>query len=372
MEWLKWFVGATTDPKFAVVAKRSGQNMASVIAVWAMLLERAGQADERGEIEGFDCEGADIVLGLEDGAACSIMQAMQAKGLIDGECITNWDKRQRREEPEAVKERKRLQREREKLAAEMAAIEKARAELLAASQDVTPCHAGSHDVTDVTHKKREEKKEERQGGGDNARARDAHPMPEIHPEQFQGAKEIPHPADSRSAVLVQPFSEPPATVSSMPKRTDCPSKGNPQWQCFLSCWQVYPVKQKQEKAWCEWMRLHANGTLAEPYAIRDAIILLAQEDSRWQRGKIPDMANWLNNKGWNDLPFTEPVAAPGCTPRDGPPVARTQAQRNKQNLEGIAAFVNAAGRRIADNGYGTNSRIGIGQDGGSLSASPGR
>lgn len=63
MEWLKWFVGATTDPKFAVIARRSKQNMASVIAVWAMLLERAGQADERGEVEGFDCEGADIVLG---------------------------------------------------------------------------------------------------------------------------------------------------------------------------------------------------------------------------------------------------------------------------------------------------------------------
>lgn len=216
----------------------------------------------------------------------------------------------------------------------------------------------------LTHKDKE--------GGDNARARDAHPMSEIHPEQFQGAKEIPHPADSRSAVLVQPFSEPPATVSSMPKRTDCPSKGNPQWPAFSSCWQVYPVQQGKEAAWREWMRLYANGTLAEPYAIRDAILLLAQEDSRWQRGKIPNMAKWLNAKGWEDQPFKEPAAAPGCTPRDGPPVARTQAQRNKQNLEGIAAFVNAAGRRIADNGYGTNSRIGIGQDGGSLSASPGR
>ena len=92
MEWLKWFVGATTDPKFAVIARRSKQNMASVIAVWAMLLERAGQADERGEVEGFDCEGADIVLGLEDGVTCSILQAMQDKGLIANGCITNWDK----------------------------------------------------------------------------------------------------------------------------------------------------------------------------------------------------------------------------------------------------------------------------------------
>ena len=122
-----------------------------------MLLERAGQADDRGEVEGFDCEGADIVLGLEDGAACSILQAMRDKGLITNGRITNWDKRQRRDEPEAVKERKRLQREREKLAAEMAAIEKARAELNEKSQDVTPRHATSQGVTNVTHKRREEK-----------------------------------------------------------------------------------------------------------------------------------------------------------------------------------------------------------------------
>ena len=367
MELLKWFVGATTDPKFAVVAKRSGQNMASVIAVWAMLLERAGQADERGRIDGFDCEGADTVLGLEDGAACSIMQAMQAKGLIDGGCITNWDKRQRREEPEAVKERKRLQREREKLAAELATLEKARAELLAASRNVTPCHAESHDVTDVTHKRREDKKEEIQGGGYNAGARIASFAPEIPPETVQGASEEKNPADSGSAVLVQPFSDTPATVSSMPKRTDCPSKGNPQWQCFLSCWQVYPVKQGQEAAWREWMRLHGNGTLAEPYVIRDAIILLAQEDSRWQRGKVPNMAKWLNGKGWNDLPFAEPAAAQSNVPRDGPPVARTQAQRNRQNLEGLAAFVRAAEKELTHGN--TTAHIGrIGTHGHSLPA----
>lgn len=210
-----------------------------------------------------------------------------------------------------------------------------------------------------THKDKE--------GGDNAGARDVAPMPGTPPEQFQGDPDGLNPADSGSAVLVQPFSEPAATVSSMPKRTDCPSKGNPQWQCFMSCWQVYPVKQGQEAAWCEWMRLHANGTLAESYAIRDAIILLAQEDSRWQRGKVPNMAKWLSGKGWNDSPYVEPAAAQGITPRDGPPVARTQAQRNRQNLEGIAAFVRAADREIG-NGNRTAHIGGIGAHGHSLPA----
>ena len=337
MEWLKWFVGATTDPKFAVIARRSKQNMASVIAVWAMLLERAGQADERGEVEGFDCEGADIVLGLEDGAACSILQAMQDKGLIANGCITNWDKRQRREEPEAVKERKRLQREREKLAAEMAAIEKARAELNKKSQNVTPRHATSQDVTNVTHKRRGEEIEE-QEGGDNARASEV-PAVEANPDD-------------------------PSPAQGVPKRTDCPSKGNPQWAAFSSCWQVYPVQQGKEAAWCEWMRLHGNGTLADSYAIRDAILLLTQEDSRWLRGKVPNMAKWLNSKGWDDQPFKEPAA----TPRDGPPVARTQAQRNRRNLEGMAAFVRAADKEIG-NGNTTARIDGIGTHGHCLPAS---
>lgn len=222
-----------------------------------------------------------------------------------------------------------------------------------------------------SYNEEEVKKEERREGGYNAGARIASFAPEIPPETVQGATGEKNSADSGSAVLVQPFSDTPATVSSMPKRTDCPSKGNPQWQCFLSCWQVYPVKQGQEAAWREWMRLHANGTMAESYVIRDAIILLAQEDSRWQRGKVPNMAKWLNGKGWNDCPYVEPAASQGNVPRDGPPVARTQAQRNRQNLEGLAAFVRAAEQELT-HGYEAENINGIGAHGRSLPAGVGR
>lgn len=209
------------------------------------------------------------------------------------------------------------------------------------------------------------------GREDRAPARNARPMPKTYPEQFQGDPDELNPANSKSAVLVQPFSGVPDTVSSMPKRTDCPGKGNPQWTAFSSCWQVYPVQQGKEAAWREWMRLHGNGTLAEAYAIRDAIILLSQEDSRWQRGKVPNMARWLNGKGWEDQPFREP-AAQGLAPGGGPPAGRTQAQRNRQNLENLAAFVGAADRRLANNGYPAENRNRIGQNGYALPASAGR
>lgn len=100
---------------------------------------------------------------------------------------------------------------------------------------------------------------------------------------------------------------------SNPKHTDCPSKGNPQWKAFLSCWQVYPVQQDQEGAWREWMRLHQNGTLADCFEIRDAILTLTAKDTRWQNGKVPTMANWLNRKRWNDKPYQETTRASPAT-----------------------------------------------------------
>lgn len=102
MEWLRWFEGSTTDPKFAVVARRTGYPVAFVIAVWAQLLERASASKERGCIDGYDCEGADVSLGLPDGAACAIVQGLKDKGLIDEYRVCKWEQRQvkREREPE--------------------------------------------------------------------------------------------------------------------------------------------------------------------------------------------------------------------------------------------------------------------------------
>ena len=95
MAWFKLYEGTATDPKLAVIARRSGQTVAVVLAIWCLLLEQASAAEERGDIAKFDCEAADVVLGLPDGVACTVLEAMRAKGLVteDG-WITNWQKRQ--------------------------------------------------------------------------------------------------------------------------------------------------------------------------------------------------------------------------------------------------------------------------------------
>ncbi len=90
---------------------------------------------------------------------------------------------------------------------------------------------------------------------------------------------------------------------SVPKKTDAPSKGTPEWSAFLTCWESYPVKQGQEDAWKEWMRLKANGTLALAWEIRDSILTHIAEDTRWQRGMVPEFSRWLKGKRWNDKPY---------------------------------------------------------------------
>ena len=117
MHWFRWYTGTATDPKFLVVARLSGQNVAAVVAVWAMLLERASDgvtqcdASKRGYITGFDSESADTLLGLEDGATEQILGALRKKNLLDGDKVTSWEKRQPKREDSSA-ERTRAYRER--------------------------------------------------------------------------------------------------------------------------------------------------------------------------------------------------------------------------------------------------------------------
>lgn len=155
---------------------------------------------------------------------------------------------------------------------------------------------------------------------------------------------------------------------SGPKKTDCPSLGRPSRHGFMACWQVYPIQQGQEEAWREWCRLEDNGTLEEAWAIRDKILMMAQEDDRWLDGFAPKMAKWLNGKGWQDQPYKKPKASPQGGQHQGQPRASTQAQKNSQDREGMALAVLKAreNRKHAENIQGQNS----GRIGGTGSALP--
>ena len=127
---------------------------------------------------------------------------------------------------------------------------------------------------------------------------------------------------------------------------------HPQRAAFLSCWEAYPVRQSEEDAWREWLRLWECRALPEPCAVREAIRLMLAEDSRWRRGKIPKMAKWLAGKGWNDRPFVEPQ---GVGPQGGfgaaRPRADTAARRRAQDNDDMARMLLHARRAHAQSGF---------------------
>lgn len=98
IDWFRWHHGSVTDPKFQLVARKSKQALASVIAVWAFVLEQASASEERGTFGSIDGEAIDCLLGLEDGATDAILAAMGERGLVEDGFVSAWEKRQPKRE----------------------------------------------------------------------------------------------------------------------------------------------------------------------------------------------------------------------------------------------------------------------------------
>ena len=64
MEWYRAYHGMPHDPKLQVVAKRSGQKMSAVVAVWLCVLDAASQHDPRG-IFNIDPEEISVIQDIE-------------------------------------------------------------------------------------------------------------------------------------------------------------------------------------------------------------------------------------------------------------------------------------------------------------------
>lgn len=160
MEWFRWYGGTFGDPKLQWVARQASCKVAEALAVWVAVLERAHQHEQRGCCEGLDFESMDVALGLDDGGCSDIYQAMIRKGMvIDGDMVASWDKRQPKAEDVTATDRKRTQRDKEKMQKENDQLREQLAVLQSQNvENVTECHATSHDVT--TEESRLEEKRE--------------------------------------------------------------------------------------------------------------------------------------------------------------------------------------------------------------------
>jgi hypothetical protein len=141
MDWFRWHHGSVTDPKFALIARKSGASLPDVLAVWCYILETASQSVERGDFGTVDCEALDCVFGFPatETRTADILAAMQARNLTQGTRISSWEKRQPKREREDATNADR------------------QAAFKAKKNQVTPDNANDNQKTPREEKRREEK-----------------------------------------------------------------------------------------------------------------------------------------------------------------------------------------------------------------------
>ena len=159
IDWFRWHHGSVTDPKFQLVARKSKQALASVIAVWAFVLEQASASEDRGAFGSIDCEAIDCLLGLDDGATADILVAMGERGLVADGTVSAWDKRQPKREriDNGSTERSRAFRDRQRQSAEEADTQR---HATPETADATPCNATQHQKKPRGEESREDKRRE--------------------------------------------------------------------------------------------------------------------------------------------------------------------------------------------------------------------
>ena len=105
-DWVRLWHDMPTDPKWRVIARKSGQPLACVIAVFNLLMVSASQnTDDRGALQSWDDEDAAAALDMDPEAVTAILSAMQGK-VLEGQRLTGWEKRQPKREDGSAAERK--------------------------------------------------------------------------------------------------------------------------------------------------------------------------------------------------------------------------------------------------------------------------
>lgn len=350
--WLKWYHGAVSDDKWPLVARRTGQSIAVVVAVWAALLECASQAEERGSVADFDAESMDALLQVEDGACQAVVDALtggKRPRIVEGR-IVNWEKRQ---SDEAVTERKRLQREREKLENERLALEQIRSDMSqkaeenqTKSQNVTPmsqpCHAPSRDVTPCPEMSRrgEEIREDKKENTYSAKIDCGTEVAPCPPISASASLDAEHEHTSDDAPLV-------GTKKKLSGRRK---------DGFERFWEDFEDKRGKAEAIDAWAQIpQFTDALIEQICAAARKYATERADLRARKG-TPKMAQgWLTGRRWEDEPGERGRHSASCRvpARDSPlPPLPTPEELERKRLEGMKRMAEWRERQTRTMGTG--------------------
>lgn len=118
-DWVRLWHDMPTDPKWRTIARKSGQRVGDVIAVFNFVICNAsGNATERGKLKNFDCDDVASALDLQESDVAAIMDAMRGKVIDDDGKLTGWEKRQPKREDSTAFQRKQEWKERQRNAME--------------------------------------------------------------------------------------------------------------------------------------------------------------------------------------------------------------------------------------------------------------
>ena len=78
--------------------------------------------------------------------------------------------------------------------------------------------------------------------------------------------------------------------------------------CFERLWNIWPIKQGKLSAERTFISLARAGRLPGIDALLGVVERNKREDSRWVRGYVPLLSNWLRGERWNDEPFQHGAA----------------------------------------------------------------
>ena len=135
--WFRSWHGAPTDTKWLTIARRAGVAPGIVSAVAWALLDYASQQQERGSIDGFDVETYSAFSGFDEDQIAAVIDAMTAKGMIEDDRWSSWDKRQPERE-DSSGERVRRYRENHRNGTGVTVVQ---------DEAVTQCNAEKRNVT---------------------------------------------------------------------------------------------------------------------------------------------------------------------------------------------------------------------------------
>jgi hypothetical protein len=151
-QWWRAWHGLTTDEKWAAVGAEAGVATGIALVIGVKLLERASQAEDRGDIHGYNAKAMACSLGCCTATEVErVVEAMRGIGMLVGDRFTAWEKRQPKREDEGVADRVRQHRERQRRRQEEAPVglTLALAPLAPATAvpAETPCNAVKRTVT---------------------------------------------------------------------------------------------------------------------------------------------------------------------------------------------------------------------------------